>query len=779
MSVEFDEAFQQALHTARMILWDWRLGEPSMRWSSDASTFFGVPVGGDVREWWREVVHPRSWSTMEEMLRGAMDRTLVGAHLDFDWRGQMAVDGASTLPWYRTRATIERDAAGVPICMRGVTWDVTEQKRAADLTERREALFNAVLENSFDAVSLLDANGRLILSIPRRLPDAGDVGAPSDGTPWHRIHPDDRERSRAQFLQLVATPNGRSLTTLRVRVRGDVPGWRWIESASRNLLHDPNIRAVISVWRDVTDRVAIEERAREAQALLERAQEAGRVGCWWTEPGAEGELRLHWTPEVFRITGVSPTSFTGNLTAFLELVHPDDVAAVETRYQEAVREGRAYEIEHRMVRPDGTVIWVLGRADVFLDVRGRPVQLVGICQDITERKKLELALHQAQKLESIGRLAGGIAHDFNNLLTIIIGHGQEAQKAAGATSPAAKHLDAVQTAAARGADLTRRLLAFARKKALDVHAIDLNEQVQEVERLLRPTLAPHIDLTIRLGKGVGMVLADPGQVLQILMNLALNACDAMPKGGRLEISTGRILVFEGESRLGRELRPGPYAVLRVTDSGTGLSEEAERHLFEPFFTTKEVRKGTGLGLATCYGIIKQHGGHITVHSARGRGTTVEIFLPIADAPAVDPPLDEAPRPGTESVLVVDDDQFLRDLFADALESAGYRVHKAADAESALASSTPLLDLVITDVVLPGIDGPTLFSRLRVRHPHLRALFISGLDPDAIDAHRAADTGFLAKPFTLTRLLERTRALLDARPPSATPESATGSSDRNS
>jgi nitrogen-specific signal transduction histidine kinase len=388
---------------------------------------------------------------------------------------------------------------------------------------------------------------------------------------------------------------------------------------------------------------------------------------------------------------------------------------------------------------------------------------VGICQDITERKKLEHALHQAQKLESIGRLAGGIAHDFNNLLTIIIGHGQEAQKAAGAIPAATRHLEAVQTAAARGADLTRRLLAFARKRPMDVHAIDLNEQVLEVERLLRPTLAPRIELISKLGRGVGTVLADPGQVSQILMNLALNASDAMPSGGRLEIATRRVTVHEGEPLAGRDLRPGPYAVLRVVDSGTGLSEEAERHLFEPFFTTKEVRKGTGLGLATCYGIVKQHGGHITLQSERGRGTAVEIFLPASDPAVIDPPADDAPRRGTETVLVVDDDQFLRDLFADALEAAGYRVLKASDGESALQASSNHhgpIDLVITDVVLPRLDGPGLVEHLTTKRPTLRALYVSGLEAkDA--AVPAAFSAFLAKPFTLNRLLKLARELLDS------------------
>ncbi|HTA89053.1 MAG TPA: ATP-binding protein [Polyangiaceae bacterium] len=397
------------------------------------------------------------------------------------------------------------------------------------------------------------------------------------------------------------------------------------------------------------------------------------------------------------------------------------------------------------------------------DAQGRVIGIVVVSQDITDRKQLEDRLLQAQKLESIGRLAGGVAHDFNNLLTSIFGLIAVAQREVPAGSMAHEYLALLNLAAEGGANLTKQLLAFARRQIIEPQVIDLNALVLETSNLLQRVLGEDIDVSVALSSHGLRVKADANQVSQLLLNLALNARDAMPRGGTLSFQTAQLEIDEGLLRSLPDATAGNYAVLTVRDTGEGLSEEAKAHLFEPFFTTKDFGKGTGLGLAMCYGIVKQNGGHISVESKLGSGTAFSIYLPEVDAPA-----DAAPSPrssvpvqtGTETLLFAEDDDLVRHLAVTELSSHGYRLIVASNGEEALKAAEEHpgdIHLLITDVIMPKMGGLELARKFRKTRLHAPVLYISGYTHEALTdgAH------LLRKPFAQEALLARVRAILDA------------------
>jgi two-component system, cell cycle sensor histidine kinase and response regulator CckA len=384
-----------------------------------------------------------------------------------------------------------------------------------------------------------------------------------------------------------------------------------------------------------------------------------------------------------------------------------------------------------------------------------------------EVKDLEARLRQSQKLEAVGQLAGGIAHDFNNLLTVINGYCERLIASAGEAGPARHDLDVIHKAGRRAASLTSQLLAFSRRQMLQPRVIELNATVRDIEKLLRRVIGESINMTTTLDPALDATRADPGQIEQVLMNLAINARDAMPDGGTLTIATTNLAVPEDASA---DLPPGRYVQLSVRDTGHGMDEETLTHIFEPFFTTKEVGKGTGLGLPTVYGIVMQSGGHITVESAPNEGTAVHVYLPrvdpVAAASAAAAPPPAAAR-GHETLLLVEDEELVRGLVREFLESAGYTVIEAGDAETALrlveTGGAPALDMLVTDIVLPGMNGAQLAERLKPIVPGLKTLFVSGYPGTTAIRQAAFDPGiaFLSKPFSRLVLTEKVREILDA------------------
>ena len=387
---------------------------------------------------------------------------------------------------------------------------------------------------------------------------------------------------------------------------------------------------------------------------------------------------------------------------------------------------------------------------------------------MTERKRLEDHLRQSQKMEAIGRLAGGVAHDFNNLLTVISGRAQIERARPELSEPSRRNVDLIAEAASRASTLTKQLLAFSRKQVLQPRVLDVDIVVAGMEPLLRRLIGEDIDLVTATEPGLGRVRADPGQLEQVVLNLAVNARDAMPRGGRLTVETANVELDEAYARQQADVHSGPYVLLAVSDTGVGMDAETQAHLFEPFFTTKGVGEGTGLGLATVYGIVKQSGGHIAAYSEPGRGTTIKIYLPRVEAASELREAEPEPvvlRRGSETVLLVEDDEAVRELTCEVLEMHGYTVLAVADAGEAprvLEGASRPIHLLVTDVVMPRLSGRELTERLRSLRPGLRVLYISGYADTAIVHHGVLDPGtpFLQKPFTPDTLLRSVRKVLD-------------------
>jgi two-component system cell cycle sensor histidine kinase/response regulator CckA len=507
-------------------------------------------------------------------------------------------------------------------------------------------------------------------------------------------------------------------------------------------------------------------------ARLERAHRMAGMGTWESGPGM---ANLDWSGEVFRIFGRQPGELPVSRQSFLDCVCPEDRDLVSRALDQTLSTGDPSEVEYRILRPDGSQRVIRMHAEAVRDETGAVATLTGTVQDITDFRRLEELLLQSQKLEGVGRLAGGVAHDFNNLLTVINGYSDLLLGQIEELDPLHGPLVEIRKAGQRAADLTQQLLAFSRRQVLQLRPVDLNAVIADLEKMLRRVIGEDIDLATSLHPAAGAVLADPGQIHQVVMNLVLNARDAMPGGGHLTIETAPVDLDERYARQHPGVTPGPYVMLAVSDTGVGMDAETQAHLFEPFFTTKPRGVGTGLGLSTVYGIVKQSNGSVWVYSEVGKGTTFKVYLPRVDAapePAA-PPAPEGPAMrGFETVLVVEDEPEVRRLTCEILKAHGYRVLEAANAGEALLLSErhpAPIHLMITDVVMPGLNGRELAERLSPLRPGLRVLFMSGYMENTI-AHRGLldpDVAYLQKPFMPEQLLTKVRATLGPPQPPGT------------
>jgi len=483
-----------------------------------------------------------------------------------------------------------------------------------------------------------------------------------------------------------------------------------------------------------------------------------------------------WNAGAERIKGYAAKEILGRSFARFYTEADQKAGVPQLALETAKREGR-YESEARRVRKDGSLLWAHVVLDPIRDESGRLLGFVKVTRDVSERRAQQealdharAALAQAQKMEALGQLTGGVAHDFNNLLTVIMGALEALERRLRAGNfDVAKLVETARRGADRAADLVSRLLAFARRQPLEPQPLDPNRLVSGVAGLARRSLAESIALETVLGGGTWWVAADRGQLENAVLNLVLNARDAMPGGGKLTIETGNVFLDENYARANPEVAQGEYALIAVTDTGTGMTAEQIAHAFEPFYTTKDVGQGSGLGLSQVYGFVRQSRGHVKIYSEPGRGTTVKLYLPRlegpvpAEAPA-EPPVE--PRPsGEERILLVEDDEDVRQFAVATLKEAGYRVLEASDARSALRvlQEHEAIDLVLTDLGLPGgVNGRELAETAHRRKPELKILFMSGYARNAIVHRGVLDTGvnFLAKPFTQTSLARKVREVLD-------------------
>jgi PAS domain S-box-containing protein len=669
-------------------------------------------------------------------------------------------------------------------CVVGLTMGavVTERRQAEAALEKSEESFRALIENAVDLIVVVepDGTGKYVSPSVERM-----LGFQPEEIVGRNIadfvHPDDLDAALGAIAASLQTP-GVADQPSELRVRHKDGCFRTIEVIGNNLQDSPGVSGIVVNARDITERRQAEEMLRASedryQALVNLSPDAIVVNV-------RGKF-VFANPAAARLLGAdSPREIVGK--DILELIYPDDRELVGERTAQVLAGSMLTSAEIKFMRLDGSPVQVEATA-ARIEFDGSPATQV-VARDITERKQAEEALRQteeqlrqSQKMEAVGQLAGGIAHDFNNLLTAIIGY-SDMILASGASSfdDVRPDVEEIKHAGERASALTKQILAFSRRQALQPEVVSLNEVLAGMEPLLRRTLGEDIDLVTALHPDLGQAKADVHQFEQVLMNLAVNARDAMPHGGHLTLGTGNVELDEEYCCTHPYAEPGSYVMLAVSDTGIGMDEATLEHIFEPFFTTKGPGEGTGLGLATVYGIVKQSGGSVSVYSEPGKGTSFKIYLPRVDASIKarsTAPVGSGLTGGQETILVVEDEPGVRDLVARILKGIGYELIITANSDEALSileDSTCSVDMLLTDVVLRGaMQGNELAQAVGLLYPHLPVLYMSGYARDAIVHSGRLDEGvnYLEKPFTPDGLAHRVREVLDrqaAAPVATLPE----------
>ena len=533
-----------------------------------------------------------------------------------------------------------------------------------------------------------------------------------------------------------------------------------------------SIRRALADAKARTERSQNELERRQAELALRASEERYRsiaeaTNEWIWSVAADGQIQYS-NRTVEAMLGYAPEELLGK--SFFELVHPDDVAPARKILSASVTTSKGWTaFPVRCRHQDGTYRHLESNAAPVQGPAGEVLGFQGANRDVTERLSLEAQLRQSQKMEAIGTLAGGIAHDFNNLLTTILGYSQVLLQELGPEGTLSSQINEIRKAGERAADLTRQLLAFSRKQILQPVVLDVGAVVRDTEKMLNRLIGEDIEIVLSVDDSASLVKADPGQLEQIVMNLVVNARDAMPRGGRLTIQTRNCEIGAVRMRATPGLRQGPHVCLSITDTGTGMDRETLSHIFEPFFTTKEKGKGTGLGLSTVYGIVKQSGGYIQADSEPGKGTTFTIYIPrVAEGPEEEKPRSTSGSTrGSETILLVEDEMAVRGLALKVLEMSGYVVLEASSAEAAIPMAADYpgeIDLMVTDMVMPGASGPELAQELAPSRPEMKVLFVSGYTDDVVlrSGRLTSNQTFLQKPFGPDIFLRKVRDVLDGK-----------------
>ena len=776
--VRIGREIQEQLRVSEARLRDFAMTGSEWFWEQDAELRF-IDIGMNAHypqtDWiskigrfrWDMVIQTESADFWEAHKRDLLARRPIR---DFRFR-LYRPDG--TLQHISISGTPVYDSAGAFIGYRGTGRGITADIEAAEAlraakehAEQAEALLRDAVNSISEGFVIFDQADRLVIcneAYRQLYPAVIDRLIPGGIT---------HEEIVLSILEADGFPDARGRKeewlTERLRHRREAAGsfeqrtadGRWILLTDRRMANG----GLAGLRMDITRIKQADAALRESEARLDRAQEIADIGSWELNV-ATG--RYHWSKQMYRIRGVSPEDFVPTFDAITRTVHPDDILSRERWYDELIAGREQPAREGRIIRPNGEVrvVRIEGRPEV--DANGIVCRISGTDQDVTERRWIERQLAQAQKMEAIGNLTGGLAHDFNNGLGIVIGNLDLLARLVKAAPAAMELCQEARDGATRCAELIRQLLAFSRRQPLRPQPTDVNALVEDIARLLGRTLGEDIALTLHLDAALRPALADPVQLEAAIVNLANNARDAMPAGGRLMIATLNIELDADYVARSPEARAGSYVLIEVSDTGVGIPSDVIGQVFEPFFTTKQPGSGTGLGLSMVFGFVKQSGGHVTVSSEPGNGSSFRIYLPQAHTEGVtrNQPADESPvEGGDETVLLVEDNDQLRKVMAQQLTSLGYRVLEAGEGAAALKilSAEPTVELLFTDVVMPGaVDGIELACQAKQRWPTLAILVTSGFPGKRLTDERLSQHGFgfLSKPYRRRELARAARAAL--------------------
>jgi two-component system cell cycle sensor histidine kinase/response regulator CckA len=713
-----------------------------------------------------DVTHPDYRSDTAQYMERALQ-----VHLDNDQFEKLYIHRDGHAVWGRVSSALVRDVNGDPLYFISHVQDITQSRQAEAALRKSQANLHALVENTDDLIASRDLAGRLVVfnsSFARLVSVLLGVEAAPGLRTMDYLLPDARSHWEEVFaeVQAGATHKEEFATVVGAETRD-------YEISLHPIKADGDIIGTAEFTRDITERRRGERALRSSEAALRQAQRVAQVGSWaWHIP----TNRLEWSEEMHRIFGIDKATFTGDLaTVIAQAIHPDDCAAVERANLAVIENQQPGAMEYRVVLPDGAVRVVWAEAgQLTFDDAGAPLLLTGIVQDITERKRAE-AEHelllaqfaQAQKMETVGRLAGGIAHDFNNMLAVILMRTEMAMQMTPPDTPLHRSLSGIYATGQRSAELVRQLLGFARKQTIAPRLLDLNPVIEGTLPMMRNLIGEDIQLNWQPGAALWTVKMDPAQVNQILANLVVNARDAITGVGNITVATDNVTMSGAEVTAVRPLPPGDYVKITVSDTGCGMDQETLARIFDPFFTTKEVGKGTGLGLATVEGIVQQNHGQIDVVSQPGVGTTFSIYVPrvaeVCEAQAVEQPKPLSQGHG-ETILVVEDDNAVLQMAQDALQQLGFRVIAAATPDDALrqvAERSDAIDLLMTDIVMPEMNGRDLADRVALLKPGVRQIFVSGYPDDLIAQRGVLEAGvhFLQKPYSFNALAAKVQEAL--------------------
>ncbi len=742
------ERLSLATSVVKMGVWQWNIVSNEFIWDHMMFEIYGArPVVPLSYQNWAAMVHPEDLPSVEVTLQRIISEKGQGS-------AQFRIvlpDGTNRVISVVGRALID-DRANVHRVI-GTAQDVSERKRA----EERMSLLSQAVENSSEFIAMGDTNGNISF--------ANDA--------WLRALGYTEQEVIGQSFQFILSPNNPAKILEEIDAKTFAGGWTGeclqqckdgsdlpvLLSTGTLKDRDGKFSGVFGIARDITYRKKMEDKLRLLAAIVESSEDAiisktldGIIQSW--NRGAE------------QMYGYSAAEAIGKPIAMLcPPGQRDEIPALLDK----VKRGEGVE-HHESVRlrKDGKQIRIALTISPVRDRSGTIIGASAIARDITESKQMEEMFRQSQKMEAVGRLAGGVAHDFNNMLSVIIGYSEILLERTNTDVQMRQQCEEIKRAGERAASLTRQLLAFSRQQVLESRILNLNGSVAETEKMLRRLIGEDVELRTSLDPALGSVKADPGQIEQIIMNLAVNARDAMPHGGKLIIQTANELLDDDYAFHHPTCVPGRYVSLTVTDDGEGMTAETKARIFEPFFTTKELGKGTGLGLSTVYGVVKQSGGFIWVYSELGQGSVFKIYLPRIDTPEQRiQPLEPAPEfiRATETVLLVEDEPSVRKLTRSLLEQGGYTVLEADNGEHAVDIAQKHrgpIHLLLTDVVMPRMTGPMLVEKIAVIHPEAIPLYVSGYSGSFGTQSGLVPEGaaLLQKPFTRAALLKKLRSLLD-------------------